>query len=171
LKRQERFGRDEARMNRMPITKEGYEKLCRELETLERIDVHKNAAEIQKAREYGDITENAEYAAAKEQQAFIQGRIQKLRQMISSCQIVSTDGIRGERVVFGCTVHLTDLNTDKTSIYRLVGPYESDPKNGRISVTSPIGRGIMGKEEGDVVRLDTPGGKREFEIVKIEVID
>ncbi|MEM2983390.1 MAG: transcription elongation factor GreA, partial [Candidatus Bathyarchaeia archaeon] len=136
-----------------------------------RIDVQKNAAEIQRAREFGDISENAEYDAAKEQQAFIQGRIQNLRRMISSCQIVSMNGVKGDRVIFGCTVHLKDLSTEETSVYRLVGPYESDPKQGRISVTSPIGRGILGKEEGDIVSLNTPGGKREFEIARIEVIE
>jgi transcription elongation factor GreA len=157
-------------MEKVPITREGYERLCKELEYLERIEIQKNAAEIQKAREYGDISENAEYEAAKEQQAFIQGRIQNLRRMISSCQVVSMNGVRDDRVVFGCTVHLTDLNTNETATYRLVGPYESDPKHGLISVTSPIGRGILGKEEGDIVSLDTPGGKREFEIAKIEKI-
>ena len=158
-------------MDKVPITREGYENLCRELDSLERVDVHKNAEEIARAREYGDISENAEYAAAKEHQAFIQGRISNLRNMIASSQIVSMDNVKGDRVVFGCTVHLTDLETGEKAIYRIVGPYESDLKNGRISVTSPIGKGILSKEEGDVVQLNTPGGKRELEVTKIEVID
>ncbi len=158
-------------MDKVPITKEGYENLHKELEQLERVEVHKNVEEIRKAREHGDISENAEFAAAKEQQAFLRGRIQNFQNMISTSQIVSMDGVKGDRVVFGCLVHITDLEKDDTVIYRLVGPYESDPKKGRVSVTSPIGRGIIGKEEGDVVQLNTPGGERELEITKIEVID
>jgi len=157
-------------MNKVPITKEGYDILCKELEKLEKVEVQKNVKEIQRAREYGDISENAEYAAAKEQQAFIQGKIQNLRNMISTSQIVSMDGVKGDRVVFGCRVHITDVEKGDTVSYRLVGPYESDPKEGRISVTSPIGRGIIGKEEGDIVQLNTPGGERELEITRIEVI-
>jgi transcription elongation factor GreA len=158
-------------MEKVPITKEGYDNLFKELEEIERVEVQKNVEEIRKAREYGDISENAEYAAAKEQQAFLQGKIQNLQNMISSSQIVSMEGVKGDRVVFGCLVHITDLEKGDTVVYRLVGPYESDPKKGRVSVTSPIGRGIIGKEEGDIVQLKTPGGERELEITKIEVID
>lgn len=157
-------------MEKVPITKEGYDNLFKELDEINRVEVQKNVEEIRKAREHGDISENAEFAAAKEQQSFLQGRIQNLQSKIATSQIVSMDGIKGDRVVFGCKVHITDLEKDDTVIYRLVGPYESDPKEGRISVTSPIGRGIIGKEEGDIVQLKTPGGERELEITKIEVV-
>jgi transcription elongation factor GreA len=149
-------------MEKVPITKEGYDNLCKELDEINRVEVQKNVEEIRKAREHGDISENAEFAAAKEQH---------LQSKIATSQIVSMDGIKGDRVLFGCKVHITDLEKDDTVIYRLVGPYESDPKEGRISVISPIGRGIIGKEEGDIVQLKTPGGERELEITKIEVID
>ena len=158
-------------MEKVPITKEGYDNLCKELDEINRVEVQKNVEEIRKAREHGDISENAEFAAAKEQQAFLQGRIQNLQSKIATSQIVSMAGIKGDKVLFGCKVHITDLEKDDTVVYRLVGPYESDPKEGRISVTSPIGRGIIGKEEGDIVQLKTPGGERELEITKIEVID
>jgi transcription elongation factor GreA len=154
-------------MDKTPITKEGYDRLYEELDHLRTVARQKTAGAILQAREFGDISENAEYAAAKEQQAFIQGRIQKLEEMLASSQIVSTDDLPEDRVVFGSTVRVEDLETGKVGVYRLVGPYESDPEEGKISVTSPVGRSLVGKEEGDVVELKTPGGPKELEILEI----
>jgi transcription elongation factor GreA len=154
-------------MEKVPITKEGYDQLYEELEHLRAVQRQKSAGAILQAREFGDISENAEYSAAKEQQAFIQGRIDKLEEMLVSSKIISTDNLPQDRIVFGSTVKVEELDTGKTGVYRLVGPYESAPEMGRLSVTSPIGRGLVGKEEGDVVELKTPSGVKEIEILEI----
>ena len=154
-------------MESVPITKEGYERIFQELEHLRTVERQKNAGQILKAREYGDISENAEYAAAKEQQAFINGRIQKLQEMLASAKIVPTDHLPRDRVVFGTRVKVEELDTGKVGVYQLVGPYESAPEKGFLSVTSPIGKALVGKEEGDVVELKTPGGTKELEIIQI----
>ena len=154
-------------MESVPITKEGYERIFQELEHLRTVERQKNAGQILKAREYGDISENSEYAAAKEQQAFINGRIQKLQEMLASAKIVLTDRLPRDRVVFGTRVKVEELDTGKVGVYQLVGPYESAPEKGLLSVTSPIGKALVGKEEGDVVELKTPGGTKELEIIQI----
>lgn len=154
-------------MDKVPITKEGYDRLYQELEHLRTVVRHRSAGAILQAREFGDISENAEYSAAKEQQAFLEGRIHKLEEMLASSQILPTDNLPEDRVVFGSTVKVEELDTGKVGIYQLVGPYESAPDEGRLSVTSPIGRGLVGKEEGDVVELSTPSGIREIEILEI----
>jgi transcription elongation factor GreA len=154
-------------MEGVPITKDGYDRLYRELEQLRTVELQKTAGQIQRAREYGDISENAEYAAAKEQQAFINGRIQKLQDMLATAKIVPTDNLPHDRVVFGARVKVQELDSDKIGVYRLVGPYESAPEKGLLSVTSPIGRALIGKEEGDVVELKTPSGVKELEVLEI----
>ncbi len=154
-------------MQRVPITKEGYDRLYEELQRLRTVEQQKNAGAILQAREFGDVSENAEYSAAKEQQAFLQGRIRKLEEMLATSKIVPTDNLPEDRVVFGSTVKVEELDTGKVGVYRLVGPYESAPEEGKISVTSPIGRALVGKEEGDVVEFMTPKGKKEVEILEI----
>jgi transcription elongation factor GreA len=154
-------------MGTVPITKDGYDRLFQELEHLRTVERQKNAGQILKAREFGDISENAEYSAAKEQQAFINGRIQKLQDMLASAQIIPTDNLPADRIVFGTTVKVEELDSGKVGVYQLVGPYESAPEKGLLSVTSPIGRALVGKEEGDVVELKTPGGTKELEIIEI----
>jgi transcription elongation factor GreA len=154
-------------MNKVPITREGYDLLYQELERLQIAERQKNADEILAAREFGDISENAEYSAAKEQQAFINGRISKLLEMLANCEIITTDNLPTDSVVFGSTVKVMELDTEKVGTYKLVGPYESAPEKGRVSVTSPIGRALIGKEEGDVVEFKTPKGTKEIEILEI----
>jgi len=154
-------------MDNVPITKEGYDRLYRELERLRTVELQKNAGQIQKAREFGDISENSEYSAAKEQQAFLNGRILKLQEMLSTVTIVPTENLPRDRVVFGSRVRVEEVDTGKVGVYQLVGPYESAPEKGLLSVTSPIGRALIGKEPGDVVELKAPGGDKELEILEI----
>jgi len=158
-------------MEKMPITKAGFEKLKRELDQLKRVLIPENIKAIEEARGHGDISENAEYLYAKERQSFLHGRQQELENCLATSQIVELNGLTGDRVVFGTTVAFADIDTGDETRYQLVGPYESDVANNRISVTSPIGRALIGKTVGDVVRVKTPGGVREVEIVDIAVED
>ena len=158
-------------MEKMPITKAGFEKLKRELDQLKRVSIPENIKAIEEARGHGDISENAEYQYAKERQSFLHGRLQDIENSLATSQIVEINGISDDRVVFGATVSIADVDTGETTRYQLVGPYESDVSNNRISVTSPIGRALIGKNAGDTVRVKTPGGVREVEIVEITVED
>ena len=154
-------------MNRLPITREGYDRLRAELQRLEQKERPKVIQAIAEAREHGDITENAEYEAAKEKQAMVEGKINDLHHKLSQCEIVEVTKGSAERVTFGITVELEDLNTGEEMRYRLVGPYEADLAQGTISVTSPIGRALIGKEPGDEVEVQTPGGVKNLEVLDI----
>jgi transcription elongation factor GreA len=154
-------------MNRFPITREGYDRLRAELQRLEQKERPKVIQAISEAREHGDISENAEYEAAKEKQAMLEGKINDLHNKLSQCEIVEVAQDSAERVIFGSTVELEDLDTGEEVQYRLVGPYEADLAQGTISVTSPIGRALIGKEPGDDVKVKTPGGVKNLEILDI----
>jgi transcription elongation factor GreA len=154
-------------MNRLPITREGYDRLRAELQRLEQKERAKVIQAISEAREHGDITENAEYEAAKEKQAMLEGKINDLHHKLSQCEIVEVEKGSTGRVSFGITVELEDLDTGEEMQYRLVGPYEADLAQGTISVTSPIGRALIGKEPGDEVEVQTPGGVKNLEILDI----
>jgi len=154
-------------MNRLPITREGYDRLRAELQRLEQKERPKVIQAISEAREHGDISENAEYEAAKEKQAMLEGKINDLHDKLSQCEIVEVEKGSTGRVTFGITVELEDLNTGEEMQYRLVGPYEADLAQGTISVTSPIGRALIGKEPGDEVEVQTPGGVKNLEILDI----
>jgi len=154
-------------MNRLPITREGYDRLRAELQRLEQKERAKVIQAISEAREHGDITENAEYEAAKEKQAMLEGKINDLHNKLSQCEIVELEKGSTGRVTFGITVELEDLDTGEEMQYRLVGPYEADLAQGTISVTSPIGRALIGKEPGDEVEVQTPGGVKNLEILDI----
>ena len=154
-------------MNRLPITREGYDRLRAELQRLEQKERPKVIQAIAEAREHGDITENAEYEAAKEKQAMIEGKINDLHHKLSQCEIVELGKGVAERVTFGTTVELEDLDTGEEMQYCLVGPYEADLAQGTISVTSPIGRALIGKEPGDEVKVQTPGGVKKLEVLDI----
>jgi transcription elongation factor GreA len=156
-------------MEKMPITKAGFEKLKKELDQLKRVLIPENIKAIEEARGHGDISENAEYQCAKERQSFLHGRLQEVENSLATSQIVELNGLTGDRVVFGTTVSFADIDSGDTTRYQLVGPYESDVSNNRISVTSPIGKALIGKNVGDVVRVKTPGGVREVEIVDIAI--
>jgi len=158
-------------MSKIPITKAGFDKLKRELEHIKTVSLPENIRDIEVARAHGDITENAEYAAAKERQSFIQGKIQELENNLAMSYVVSLEGLTKDKVVFGSTVTIEDMNTGDDIKYRLVGPFESDINENTISVTSPIGKALIGKVVGDEILVKTPGGMREFEVVNISIGD
>lgn len=154
-------------MERFPITREGLENLKEELNRFERVDRPQNIRAIEEARGHGDLSENAEYHAAKERQSYIEGKINELRMVIGSSEVIETEAGPAERIVFGRTVVLYDLQADEELQYRLVGPYESAPEKGKISVRSPIGQALIGARVGDEVKVRTPAGLHEFEVLKI----
>jgi transcription elongation factor GreA len=154
-------------MDRIPITREGLEKLKAELNHLEGVERPQNIKAIEEARSHGDLSENAEYHAAKERQSFLGGKINELQAAIGKAEVLDLESGPAEGVVFGRTVLLYDLQTDGEISYQLLGPYESDPEKGKISVTSPLGAALIGKEVGDEVRVKTPGGIQEFEILEV----
>ncbi len=158
-------------MARIPITKAGYEKIKKELENLRTVSLPENIKDIEVARGHGDLSENAEYSAAKERQSFIHSRIKELENNIALCDIIDLKDVSVERAVFGCTVSIEDTSNGKSIAYQLVGPLESDINVNKISVTSPIGKALIGKSIGDLVNVQTPGGVREFEVVDITVVE
>lgn len=154
-------------MDRTPVTKEGYEALKKELQNLKRVERPQNIKAIEEARAHGDLSENAEFDAAKERQGFIEGRINELGYKLATADIILTENLPKDRAVFGSKVLLENIDSGEEVEYRLVGPEESDIKEGRISVSSPLGRAILGKKPGDELTLIVPGGKRIYEFVDI----
>ncbi|MCW8873504.1 MAG: transcription elongation factor GreA [Xanthomonadales bacterium] len=158
-------------MSRHPLTKTGVERLRGELATLKKVDRPHIIAAIAEARAHGDLKENAEYHAAKEQQGFIEGRIQHLEYTISHAQIIDVAKLNpGEKVVFGATVMLADEETGEEIQYQIVGDIEADIKHNRIAVSSPISRALIGRQVGDVVVVRAPAGDREYEIIDVEYV-
>ncbi len=154
-------------MERTPITKEGYESLKKELGNLKSVERPQNIKAIEEARAHGDLSENAEFDAAKERQGFIEGRIGELEFKLASADIIDPDKLPKDRIVFGCRVMLENSDTGEEIEYQLVGPEESNIEKGRISISSPLGKAMIGKEPGDEVILHAPGGKRCYELVEI----
>lgn len=155
-----------------PITAAGLRRLKDELKHLTSVERPKISHEIEVARAHGDLKENAEYHAAKEKQSHIEGRIMDINGQIARCEVVDTSKFKGTgTIVFGATVELTDLETDKKVTYRLVGEYESDFKKKWISISTPVGRGLVGKTVGDTAMIQSPGGAREYEILKVTFED
>ncbi|MFW1676489.1 transcription elongation factor GreA [Pontibacter sp. JAM-7] len=158
-------------MSRVPMTVAGEAALRAELDRLKSDDRPRVIAAIAEAREHGDLKENAEYHAAREQQGFIEGRIQDLESKLSNCHVIDVKSMAHTgKVIFGTTVTILNLDTDETKTYQIVGDDEADIKQNKISVNSPIARGLVGKEEGDVVCIQTPGGATEYEIDSVEHI-
>ena len=154
-------------VNKVPITREGLEKLREELRHILTVERPSNIKAIEEARSHGDLSENAEYHAAKERQSFLGAKINELEMAINGSEVIEIDELRGERIVFGTKVELENLANGRKVNYQLMGPYESDPESGKISVTSPLGKALIGKEEGDIVKIKTPGGTQEFEVLEI----
>lgn len=154
-------------MDRTPVTKEGYEALKKELENLKRVERPENIKAIEEARAHGDLSENAEFDAAKDRQGFIEGRISELGFKLATADIINTENLPKDRAVFGSKVLLENIDSGEEVEYRLVGPDESDIEKGRISVSSPLGKAILGKKPGDELTLIVPGGKRIYEFVDI----
>ena len=155
-------------MEKVPMTAEGYRSLDEELKRLKSQERPNVIAAISEARSHGDLSENAEYHAAKERQGFIEGRIAELEDKISRAQVIDVSKLSGGQVKFGATVTVVDEDTEEKARYQIVGEHEADVKQGRISVTSPIARSLIGKEKGDVVEVNTPGGVKAYEITKVE---
>ena len=155
-------------MQRYPMTKKGHDALQAELQQLKSVERPRISAAIAEARAHGDLKENAEYHAAREQQGFIEGRIQDIEGKLSNAQVIDVTTMpRTGKVIFGVTVDIVNVDTDETKTYQIVGDDEADIKNNKISVNSPIARGLIGKEEGDTVGIQTPAGLVEYEIVEV----
>ena len=157
-------------MERFPITNNGFEKLELELKNLKTVERPSVIRSIAEAREHGDLSENAEYHAAKEKQSFIEGRIADLENKISRAEVIKTEKLSGEKVIFGATVTLGDLENKKKIIYQIVGTEEADVENGKVSISSPLAKALLGKKIDDTVEVYSPGGSREYDIEKIEFI-
>ncbi len=151
---------------KIPITKEGYERLKKEREYLIAKKRPELLKAIEEARAHGDISENAEYDAAKEEYQFLQKRIAEIEKMLENSEIVEHDGSLSV-CTFGSMVKLKNLETDEVFLYKIVGPFESDVKQGKISITSPLGRALIGKSVGEEVRFSAPGGEKVYQILEI----
>jgi transcription elongation factor GreA len=156
-----------AKLDRVPVTKQGFEALKKELQNLKKNERPQNIKAIEEARAHGDLSENAEYAAAKDRQGFIEGRINELEFKLANIDIIDTDKLPKDRAVFGCKVVLENIETGEDVSYQLVGPDESNIENGRISVSSPLGKALIGRKPGDELTLEVPGGKRMYELIEI----
>jgi len=158
-------------MNQIPMTIQGAEKLRKELNYLKSIQRPKIIRDIVEARKHGDLKENAEYHAAREEQSFCEGRIREIEIKLSNAQIIDvTNFIKCGRVIFGATVKTENLNTEEQNTYCIVGDDEADCKKNLISINSPIARGLVGKKEGDIVIINTPGGDVKYAIIKVEYL-
>src|SRR5512134_2319484 len=153
--------------DRVPMTRQGYERLQEELKRLKSVDRLVNVREIETARAHGDISENAEYHAAKERQGQVEARLRQLEDRLARAQVIDPRAQSGERVVFGATVVLIDVESEERITYTIVGEDEADVGQGMISVTSPVARAIMGREEGASVQVRVPKGMRELEILEV----
>lgn len=154
-------------MEQTPITKEGYSTLKKELKQLIEVERPNNLQAIEEARAHGDLSENAEFEAAKDRQGFIEGRIGELGYKLGTAQIIDPDTLAKDKALFAATVVLENVDTGESIKYQLVGPDESDIEKGKISVFSPLGKAILGKKPGDEVVLMAPAGKRTYELVEL----
>lgn len=157
-------------MQKIPMTGEGYAALDAELRTLKTVERPSVIQAISEAREHGDLSENAEYHAAKEKQGFIEGRVAELEDKLARAQVIDTARLSGENIKFGATVSLVDEDTEDESRYKIVGEDEADVAQGKISITSPIARALIGKEPGDIAEVSAPGGVKSYEILKVEYL-
>jgi transcription elongation factor GreA len=157
-------------MEKVPMTAPGYRALDDQLKQLKSVERPAVITAISEAREHGDLSENAEYHAAKERQGWIEGQIAEIEDRMSRAQVIDVSKLSGTQVKFGATVTVVDEDTDEDPRYQIVGEHEADVKQGRISITSPLSRAMISKEVGDVVEVNTPGGVKAYEILKVEWI-
>jgi len=155
-------------MEKVPMTRAGYERLEEEIRRLKNEERPAVIQAISEARTHGDLSENAEYHAAKERQGWIEGQIMKLEDRYLRAQVIDVSKLNGKSVIFGATVTLIDEETDQKRAWQIVGDFEADVKTGKISISSPIARALIGKSKGDAIEVAAPGGARAYEIVKVE---
>ncbi|MTI08723.1 MULTISPECIES: transcription elongation factor GreA [Curvivirga] len=157
-------------VDKVPVTLKGYETLQAELKNLKSVERPAVIQAIAEAREHGDLSENAEYHAAREKQSFIEGRILELEDKTSRADVIDPSKMEGETIRFGATVTVVDCDTDEEKEYQIVGELEADINNGKISLASPLAKGLIGKSAGDAFELHTPGGSKEYEIEEVKYI-
>lgn len=157
--------------SRIPMTYKGYQRLMEDLKRLKSVERPKLVLEIEEARGHGDISENAEFHAAKERQSLLEAQIRDIEDRLARAQVIEVAKLSGDKIVFGATVTLADGDTGEQVAYQIVGDYEAEPKNGRISLSSPMARALIGKSKGDEVQVRTPTGVRTFEILGLDFID
>lgn len=155
---------------KVPMTIKGYEELNEELKRLKFVERPRIVAAIEEARSHGDLSENAEYHSAREQQSFTEGRIQELEGALSHAQVIDTKKLSGDKVLFGATVDIQDLETENEKTYQIVGQYEANLEKGLISLLSPLAKSLIGKEIGDVVDVKTPKGEKSYEILNVRYL-
>ena len=155
-------------MEKVPMTAEGYSALDEELKRLKTVERPAVIAAIGEARLHGDLSENAEYHAAKDRQGWIEGQIAEIEDKMARAQVIDVSKLSGSQIKFGATVSVVDEDTEETARYQIVGEHEADVKAGKISIASPIARAMISKEVGDVVEINTPGGVKSYEILKVE---
>lgn len=158
-------------MEKIPFTLQGLETIKNELANLKNTERQAVINAIATAREHGDLSENAEYHAARDRQSFIEGRISELEAVTSRAEVIDAEKLTGDKVTFGTSVGVADEETDEESIYHIVGPYEADISKGLVSTSSPIAKGLIGKSIGDSAEVHTPGGTKSYEIISIELFD
>lgn len=158
-------------MEKIPFTLQGLETIKNELAHLKNTERQAVINAIATAREHGDLSENAEYHAARDRQSFIEGRISELEAVTSRAEVIDAEKLTGDKVTFGTSVGVADEETDEESIYHIVGPYEADISKGLVSTSSPIAKGLIGKSIGDSAEVHTPGGTKSYEIISIELFD
>ena len=157
-------------MDKFPLTKKGFLRLEQELKDLKGIERPNVIAAIAEARSHGDLSENAEYSAAKEKQSFIEGRIQELEAVVSRAQIIDPTEVKSNVIRFGATVSVVDVDSDVENSYQIVGDYEADINENKISLSSPLAKALIGKEVGDEIEYVAPGGKKTFEVLEVAYI-
>ena len=155
----------------VPMTYQGHQRLLEEIKRLKSVERPKLVQEIEEARDHGDISENSEFHAAKERQSLLDVQIREIEDKLARAQVIEVSKLSGDKVVFGATVTLADGDTGDKVVYQIVGDHEAEPKNGKISISSPIARALIGKCEGDEVQVRTPTGIRNFEILRLDFID
>ncbi|MEE9143613.1 MAG: transcription elongation factor GreA [Candidatus Binatia bacterium] len=156
--------------SRVPMTQQGYQRLIENLKRLKSVERPKIVQEIEEARAHGDLSENAEFHAAKERQGLLDVQMRMMEDKLARAQVVEVSELSGDKVVFGATVTLIDGDTGEKVVYQIVGDHEAEPKNGKISISSPVARALIGKSEGDEVEVRTPAKIRNFEILALEFI-
>src|SRR5450432_4115486 len=154
-------------MERIPMTAAGFKSLEDEVNHLKNVERHEIIKAIAEARAHGDLSENAEYHAAKERQGFIEGRVMELEDQIGRAEVIDVSKLSGSTIKFGATVTLVDEDTDAKKVFQIVGESEADVKSGRVSITSPTARALIGKKVGDSVEVTTPGGGKSYEILQV----